>query len=227
MPFQFNTDFGLGAEGDGERYYLNVQPVIPISLSEDWNLISRTIVPVIWQRDVLPFPFEDEQFGLGDTVQSLFLSPVQPGPAGIIWGAGPVFLVPTATDELLGSVKFGLGPTAVALKQSGPWTYGILANHIWSVAGEGSRDDVSSTFVQPFVSRAFGRGITGTVNLESTYDWEHDQWTIPLNVGVSKVTRIGRQPISFQAGLRYYFETPEGGPDWGARFTVTPLFPRG
>jgi hypothetical protein len=225
VPFQFNTDFGLGRGGDGARYFLNVQPVVPISLNEDWNLISRTIVPVIGQTDV--FPFDEEQFGLGDTVQSLFLSPVQPGPGGIIWGAGPVFLVPTATDDLLGSEKFGVGPTAVALRQAGPWTYGVLANHIWSVAGDDDRADVNSTFLQPFLARSLGGGITANAAFESTYDWENDQWTIPLNVGLSKVTRIGRQPISFQGGVRYYFEAPDGGPDWGVRFTVTPLFPRG
>ena len=158
VPFQFNADFGLGPDGDGERYYLNVQPVVPISLSEDWNLISRTITPVIGQNDV--FPTDDDQFGLGDITQSFFLSPVQPGPGGIIWGAGPVLLIPTATDDLLGSEKFGLGPTIVALKQSGPWTYGLLANHIWSVAGDDDRDDVSSTYMQPFLARSLGQGVT-------------------------------------------------------------------
>lgn len=225
VPFQFNADFGLGPDGDGERYYLNVQPVVPVSLSEDWNLISRTIMPVVGQSDV--FPTDDDQFGLGDVVQSFFLSPVQPGPGGIIWGAGPVLLIPTATDDLLGSEQFGVGPTVVALKQSGPWTYGLLANHIWSVAGDEDRVDVNATYLQPFLARSLGQGITANVSLESTYDWEGDQWTVPLNLGVSKVTRIGTQPISFQAGLRYYFEAPEGGPDWGIRFTVTPLFPKG
>ena len=225
VPFQFNADFGLGPDGDGERYTLNVQPVVPMSLNDDWNLISRTIVPTIGQSDV--FGTGDDQFGLGDITQSFFLSPVQPGPGGIIWGAGPVLLIPTATDDLLGSEKLGLGPTFVGLKQSGPWTYGILANHIWSVAGDDDRADVSSTFMQPFVARSLGQGVTVNAAFEASYDWEGDQWTVPLNLGVSKVTRIGAQPISFQAGIRYYFEAPEDGPDWGLRFTVTPLFPRG
>src|SRR5688572_19920508 len=129
VPFQFNYDSGFGPN-DGDRVTLNIQPVIPISLNEDWNMISRTIVPVIWQEDIAG-PSGD-QFGLGDTVQSLFFSPKAPGPGGIIWGVGPVFLLPTGTDPLLGGEKWGAGPTGVVLKQSGPWTYGMLANHIWS-----------------------------------------------------------------------------------------------
>jgi hypothetical protein len=156
VPFQNNFDFGGGYKDDAFRYTLNLQPVVPISLSEDWNLISRTILPIVYQKDLLPpevtandvDPNED-QAGLGDTVQSLFLSPAHSDP---IWGVGPVILVPTATREVLGSEKWGIGPTGVVLKQSGPWTYGMLANHIWSFAGDGDRDDVSLTFLQPFAS---------------------------------------------------------------------------
>ncbi len=133
VPFQFNYDSGFGPE-DGHRVTLNIQPVIPITLNEDWNLISRTILPVIWQEDIAG-P-SGSQFGLGDTVQSLFLSPSAAGPGGIIWGAGPVFLLPTSTDPLLGTDRWGAGPTGVVLMQSGPWTYGMLANHIWSFAGQ-------------------------------------------------------------------------------------------
>jgi hypothetical protein len=153
VPFQNNFDFGLGPSHTGWRYTLNIQPVIPISLTKDWNLISRTILPVISQHNAVGAPVEaggDEveviqsgsratvdvnQDGLGDTVQSFFLSPVKSGPGGIIWGLGPVFLLPIATEDLLGSGKWGAGPTAVVLKQTGGWTYGILANHIWSIAG--------------------------------------------------------------------------------------------
>jgi hypothetical protein len=156
VPFQFNVDFGGGPDGDGESYLLNIQPVVPIQISPDWNMISRTIVPVRFQDDI----FDENVFGLGDITQSLFFSPVSPGPGGVIWGAGPVFLVPTATDDRLGSEKWGAGPTAVVLKQSGPWTTGALVNHIWSFAGDGGRPDVNSTFLQPFVSYALGSGQT-------------------------------------------------------------------
>ena len=141
VPLQSNFDFGAGVDDDGFAYTLNVQPVIPISISDDWNMISRTIVPIAF-RDYLPPP-DGNTFGLGDITQSLFFSPKTPGPGGIIWGVGPVFLIPTATDDFLGTGKFGIGPTAVVLKQAGPWTVGVLGNHIWSVAGEDDREDVN------------------------------------------------------------------------------------
>jgi len=144
VPFQSNFEFDGGPDDEGFRYLLNVQPVIPISISEDWNLISRTILPIIHQDDMIG---SDTQGGLGDITQSAFFSPKAPGFGGLIWGAGPVFLLPTATDDLLGAEQFGIGPTAVVLKQESGWTYGMLANHIWSVAGEDDRDDVSSSFL--------------------------------------------------------------------------------
>ncbi len=145
FPIQFNYDHHIGPAGDGERLTINVQPVIPFSLNENWNVISRTIVPIVSQGDI--FPSSGNQFGLGDVVQSVFFSPSAPTSSGIIWGAGPVLLLPTATDDLLGTKKWGLGPTAVALRQQGPWTIGGLINHIWSVAGDDNRADISSTFI--------------------------------------------------------------------------------
>jgi hypothetical protein len=140
LPLQSNFDFGIGPDNDGFRYTLNVQPVIPISLTPEWNLISRTILPIIYQDEI--FPGSGDQFGLGDTLQSLFLSPAKPGPGGLIWGVGPVFLLPTGTDELLGGEKWGAGPTAVVLTQLGHWTVGFLGNHVWSFAGDDGRSDV-------------------------------------------------------------------------------------
>lgn len=224
VPFQFNYDSGFGPN-DGERAYLNIQPVVPISLNEDWNVISRTILPVIWQKDIAG-P-SGEQSGLGDTTQSLFFSPKLPGPSGIIWGVGPAFLLPTATDDLLGSGKWGAGPTAVLLKQSGGWTIGALGNHIWSFAGEGDRAEVNSTFLQPFLSYTTSNAWTFGVNTESTYNWEAEEWSVPLNFTVAKVTKIGEQPVSFTAGVRYWAESPESGPDGiGFRGVVTFLFPK-
>jgi hypothetical protein len=150
VPFQLNYDPDIGPAEDGERWTLNFQPVVPIELNKDWNLISRTILPVIDQQDI--FPGAGSQTGIGDIVQSLFFSPKAPTESGWIWGVGPVFLLPTGSDELLTTDKWGGGPTGVALKQQGPWTYGILANHIWSFAGDDARPDVNSTFLQPFVN---------------------------------------------------------------------------
>jgi hypothetical protein len=225
VPFQFNFDDGFGRDDEGQRTFVNVQPVVPFSIGEDWNLISRTIVPVINQDDV--FPGAGNQFGLGDTVQSLFFSPKALTSGGWTWGVGPVFLLPTATDDLLGSEKWGVGPTAVALRQTATgWTYGVLANHIWSVAGDDDRADISATFLQPFLARGLGKGRTVSVGLESTYDWENEQWTVPLNIGYSQVARIGKQLVSYQGGLRYHLEAPDNGPEWGVRFTFTLLYPR-
>lgn len=224
VPMQSNFEWGAGADGNGFAYTMNIQPVIPISISDDWNLISRTILPIAF-RDYLPSP-DGNTFGLGDITQSLFFSPKAPGPGGLIWGVGPVFLLPTATDDFLGTGKFGIGPTGVALTQTGPWTVGVLANHIWSVAGEDDREDVNQTYLQPFVAYGLGHGTTISLSVESSYDWVADQWTVPINLGVSQVFKIGDQAMSFQVGGKYYADAPEGGPEWGIRTTLTFLFPK-
>ena len=224
VPFQLNHDFDIGQD-DGDRTLLNVQPVIPVSIDANWNMISRTIVPVITQDDAIPSG--GSQSGIGDVLQSLFFSPKAPTASGWTWGVGPVLSLPTASDDALGSEKWGAGPTAVALKQTADgWTYGALVNHVVSFAGDDSRADVSSTFLQPFLAKGIGRGRTLTVNLESTYDWENSQWTVPANFMYSKVTRVGDQLVSWTAGARYYFEAPDSGPKWGLRFVFTLLYPR-
>jgi hypothetical protein len=265
VPFQFNTDYKMGALDRGRQYKLNFQPVVPISVSEDWNLIVRTILPIMYQDDVtavntpsypglprwvreeLPpeywgeankiarrmyhdelekHPVDHYQGGLGDTVQSFFLSPKQPV-AGVILGAGPVVLWPTATDDRLGAQKWGAGPTLVALKQAGGWTYGVLANHIWSFAGEEERASVNATFVQPFLSYTTKSKTTFGINTEATYQWHDSYWTVPVNLTVAQLVRIGKLPVSITVGGRYYAEGPSGAPDWGLRLVITPLFPVG
>jgi hypothetical protein len=224
VPFQFNYDRRIGPGRDGDKYFMNIQPVIPISLTQDWNVISRTILPIVNQNHI--FPGAGSQFGLGDTVQSLFFSPVEPT-AGIIWGVGPVFLIPTGTDALLTAGKLGLGPTGVVLKQEGPWTFGMLFNHVWSVAGWESRPHVSNTFLQPFMAYTTQDAWTFTLNTESTYDWRAENWSVPLNFLLAKLTKIGDQPVQFQVGPRYWAESPSGGPHgWGGRFNVIFLFPK-
>lgn len=222
VPIQSNYDFGVGP-GDGTKWTTNIQPVIPFGISEDWNVISRTILPIIDQEGLAPAGDSLNKYGLGDTVQSFFFSPKESSP---IWGVGPVFLIPTASDSLLGSEKFGLGPTAVVLKQQGPWTFGALANHIWDVAGDSNRDGVNATFVQPFLAYILPTKTTLTLNTETTYDWHNDQWTVPINFIVSQMFKIGDQPMQAFAGARYYAERPENGPEWGIRFGLTFLFPK-
>jgi hypothetical protein len=223
VPFQANWDFGIGVN-DASRFTLNVQPVIPVSLTEDWNLIIRTILPVIDAES--PAPGIDDASGLGDTVQSFFFSPKEPV-NGWILAAGPVMLWPTATDDLLGGEKWGTGPTGLALKQTGPWTYGVLFNHLWSFAGEEDRSEVSATFIQPFCSYITSTKTTFTLNAESTYDWEREQWSVPLNAIISQLFKIGNHPVQAFVGGRYYAEGPEGGPEWGLRAGLVLLFPKG
>jgi hypothetical protein len=225
VPFQFNYDSNIGPADDGQRALLNIQPVIPFSINEEWNLISRTILPVVWQDDI--FPTAGSQFGLGDTVQSLFFSPKAPTAGGLIWGAGPVALLPTGTDDLLTGGKWGIGPTGVVLTQRGPWTVGALANHIWSFAGDESRADVNRTFVQPFVSYTTDEAWTFTLQTETSYDWESSDWSVPINATAAKLVRVGRQPVSLSAGARYWAESPTSGPEgFGVRLGATLLFPR-
>lgn len=224
VPFQLNYDSDIGPDDKGDRFLLNIQPVIPISLNEDWNLISRTILPVIYQSEV--FSGAGSQTGLGDTVQSAWFSPVELV-GGWVLGAGPVFLLPTGTDDLLTADKWGAGPTAIALKQDGPWTYGMLTNHIWSFAGVSSRNDVNVTFLQPFLSYTTPSAWSFTIQTESTYDWEGSQWTVPINALATKVVAIGSQRLQLGGGLRYWAASPDAGPEGiGFRFFVTFLFPR-
>jgi len=135
-------------------------------------------------------------------------------------------LLPSATDDLLGSEKWGAGPTAVVLKQQNGWTYGALANHIWSFAGDSARSDVSATYLQPFLSYTTKTATTFTLNTESTYDWTNNQWTVPLNFMIQQIVKIGEQPIALTVGARYYADKPDGGPAWGLRFALIFLFPR-
>jgi len=224
VPFQNNFEFNGGPNDDGFKYQLNIQPVVPFSLNEDWNLISRTIVPFIHQDDMIAKG--SSQTGLGDTVQSLFFSPKAPTSGGVIWAVGPVFQLPTATDNLLGEEKWGMGPTALALKQQNGWTYGALFNHIWSFAGDNDRRDVNRTFTQPFVSFTTKTQTTFGFNTETSYDWKSEQWTVPLNVTVGQLLKVGKLPVSLTLGAKYYAEGSSIAPEWGLRFVVTFLFPK-
>lgn len=223
LPLQLNYDSDIGPARQGEKWLLNVQPVVPVSINSDWNLISRTILPMVSQTDIVPGA--GSKSGIGDIVQSLFFSPKAPTAAGWIWGAGPVALLPTGADGL-SAEKWGLGPTAVLLKQEHGWTRGLLANHIWSVGGSGTQA-ISSTFVQPFLSYTTKSFTSFGINTESTYDWKAGQWSVPINLTVTQLLKVGGQPLTLQAGARYWAQAPgENGPTgWGARLALTFLFP--
>lgn len=224
FPIQANYDTNYGANDNGEVWRINVQPVIPISLNDDWNVISRTIVPIIDQSG-----FENDaqnKSGIGDTVQSLFFTPIEKI-NGWVLGAGPVFLLPTATNDVLGADKWGIGPTGIALNQFGPWTVGALANHIWSFAGDDDRSSVNATFLQPFINYILPTKTTLYLNTESTYDWNAGQWAAPINFGANQMLKIGEQPLQVGIGGRYWLDAPDNGPEgWGLRLNFIMLFPK-
>jgi hypothetical protein len=223
VPFQFNWDDNIGANRDGRKFYLNLQPVIPAKIDPDWTLISRVILPIVSQR--IPGIGDGSQSGVGDITGEFFLSPTSPGANGVIWGVGPAVLAPSNTD-FISARKWALGPTAVVLKQDSGWTYGMLANHLWSVGGGGTQD-ISSTFLQPFLNYTTKDAWTFGLDAESTYDWENKQWSVPFNLTVSKLTRVGKLPVSIGGGARYWADSPVSGPHgWGARLIVTFLFPQ-
>ncbi len=205
LPFQNNTDWGIG-NYNGSRNTLNIQPVVPFKLSSSLNLITRYIVPVIDQRDVTGAG--THQFGLGDATVSGFFSPAQ-SKNGLIWGAGPALLLPTATNDYLGTKKFGVGPTALVLKQARGNTVGVLVNQLWSVAGSSDRDDVSQLFVQPFFAHSFTSGASVGANMEWTQNWMASTTTLFLNPTVSGITKLGKQPMQMVIGPRI----PLAGPD--------------
>lgn len=225
VPAQYNYDEYGGSNDGASVSRLNIQPVIPFSLTDQWNVITRTIVPLIDQHG---FPADAmNESGLGDIVASQFFSPKAPAAGGWIWGAGPVWLLPSASDEMLGGEKWGLGPTAVVLKQQGAWTVGMLANHIWSVAGEDDRADINATFLQPFLSYITKTKTTLTLQTESTYDWENEAWSVPVIAVVSQLFKVGPQILQFGVSAKYWVESPDNGPEgWGARAQLTFLFPK-
>ena len=224
VPFQSNFNFGVGPDDD-LQYVLNIQPVVPFTLTEEWNLITRTIIPLIDQPELAP-GFGDE-FGLGDIQMSLFFSPAKPG--AFIWGLGPVFQFPTATDESLGTEKWAAGPTAVALTIQGPWVVGVLVNNIWSFAGDDDRDDVNQMLLQYFINYNLPGGWYLTSSPIITANWEansDNRWTVPIGGGIGKIHRIGKLPVNLQLAAFYNVETPDGGPEWQLRFQFAFLFPR-
>lgn len=225
IPIQMNYDGDIGLQDEGWKLQTNIQPVLPFYLTENWNLISRTILPVTYQEDI--FTGTGSQFGIGDINQSLFLSPGKPSTSAIIWGAGPIFLLPTATDSLLGAKKWGAGPTAVVLRMKGPWTIGMLGNHVWSFAGDSDHPDISNTFMQPFAAYTWPSAWTVSVQSESTYNWKTEKWAVPINMAVSKLVRIGKLPVSLQAGVGYWLESPDVAAEgWRFRLQANFVLPK-
>jgi len=226
IPLQNNFNFNVGPKNE-MQYVGNIQPVIPIKLTEEWNLITRTILPIINQPS--PAPGVSSNFGLGDLNPTFFLSPGKPG--ALIWGVGPTFTLPTATDTALGSGKWSMGPAAVVLTMQGPWVLGVLANQQWSVAGDSDRRSVSQLLIQPFVNYNLPDGWYLTSSPIITANWMADsgnQWTVPLGGGFGKLWRVGKVglPVNTQLSAYYNIEKPQGAADWSLRFQVQVLLPK-
>lgn len=232
LPFQNNTLFGVGPDDDVANV-LNIQPVIPFTVG-DWNIINRTIVPVVYLPDVtsgLPELPEGvsggDSLGLGDINHSIYFSPANSGP--VIWGVGPSLSIPTATDKKLGTQKRSAGPAAVALAQPGPWVIGSLVRQLWSFAGDSDRQDVSQLLIQPFVNYNMDQGWYLVSSPIVTANWKADSddtWTVPAGGGFGTIFRIGDQPINAQLQGFYNVEHPQFGPEWVMRFQLQFLFPK-
>jgi hypothetical protein len=222
LPLQNNMQFGVGPD-DRVLNVLNIQPVYPFKLNDDWNLITRTILPVISS----PVPGTDRTNGLGDLNFTAFFSPSEPGK--VIWGVGPVLSFPTATDELLGTDRYSGGISAVALTMPGNWVVGALASQVWDYAGADDGTDVNSFLFQYFINYNFPSGWYFTSAPIMTANWDApsgEKWSIPIGGGAGKIVRLGKLPLNINSQLFYYVEKPTGGPDWEWRFQVQAMFPK-
>jgi len=224
LPLQNNTNFGFGPY-DRTQNVLNIQPVVPISLSSKWNLITRTIFPVITQPDF--FSESGSTTGLGDTNFTGFISPAQPGK--FIWGIGPAIIIPTATDESLGSGKWSAGPSVVGLTIQGPWVAGLLVSNVWSFAGQSDRADVNFFLAQYFVNYNMNHGwylVSAPIITSNNQASSGNQWIVPFGGGFGKIFRIGKQPMNFNTQAFYNAVKPDFGPDWQWRVQLQFMFPK-
>jgi hypothetical protein len=225
FPIQNNTNFDYGPR-EKTQNVTNIQPVIPFHFNEDWTVISRTIAPLVYQPEF--FDGQGSDFGLGDIQQTLFFAPKEPG--RLIWGAGPILSMDTATDDRLGTGKWSAGPAAVALSMQPPWVFGALVQNMWSFAGDSDRDDVNQMLIQPFVNYNLPGGWYLSSSPIITANWEADSdntWTIPLGGGLGRLFRVGKLPINMSLQAFYNVEKPDDlGPDWTLRFQVQTLFPK-
>jgi hypothetical protein len=218
----FNPHTGINKE---DSYVLQMKPVVPFRLSDDWVVITRTIIPVIQVPDLSPSV--NGTSGLGDVQTSLFLSPAKGGP--IIWGAGPVISLPTATEDILGTKKVSIGPTAVVLSIQGHWLFGTLVQNLSSVAGPSARPDVNQMLMQPFVNYNMRHGWYLVSSPIITSNWEvnsNNRWTVPVGGGVGRIVHFGKLPVNSYAQFFRNVERPDGTTSWSARFQMQFLFPK-
>ena len=237
LPFQNNTSFGIGPN-DAISNVLNIQPVYPVGLSENWNLINRGIVPLIYREEVLPALEIGDATGLGDISYTGFISPAKPGK--LIWGVGPSFLFPTATEDRWASDKWSAGAGVVLLTMPGHWVLGVLVQNVWSFAGDDNADDVNQLLLQPIINYNFDKGWYFTSVPVITANWEADsdnRWTVPVGGGFGKIMKWGKQPIDLSLAAFYNVEQPNPlvgqgvnldnqGETWTLRLQIKLLFPK-
>jgi hypothetical protein len=246
VPIQSNTNFGIGPF-DRNQNVLNIQPVIPISLNDSWNMIIRWVAPVVWQpapgtANLEVFGIDENTpaflaaqdvqahagvFGFGDMTPTFFLTPAKH--RNLIWGAGPMFVLPTATGRVLGQGKLSAGPSIVAVIQPGHWTLGTLVNNVWSIAGQSARADVNQMTFQYFINYNLKKGWYISVSPIINANWKASTgnvWTVPVGGGVGRVLRVGFQPVNVSAALYGNVVHPTDGSPWGMRLQIAFLFPK-
>ena len=157
----------------------------------------------------------------------VFVSPRKPGK--VIWGVGPAFVIPTATDTILGQGKVSLRPTFVALTQPDHWTLGVLTENVWSVAGGGSRPNVNQFLLQYFINHNMKKGWYIDIAPIITANWEASSgnvWTVPVGGGLGRLMKIGFRPMSMSAQFYGNAVHPSGASPWGMRIQIALLFPK-
>lgn len=220
IPLQSNTNFGYGPANDKTQEILNIQPVIPVHVTEDWNLITRTIFPLVWQPS---FTGGDTSFGMGSVAFTAFLSPAKPGE--LTWGIGPVVTFPATSSSVGSTNTWGLGPSVVLLTMPGPWVLGVLANNVWSIAGA----KANSLLIQYFVNYNFGKTgwyLTTAPIITAGWDTPSGQrWVVPFGAGVGKLVRVGKLPVNMNVSAYYNAVKPDIGPEWQMRVQAAVLLP--
>ncbi len=218
----FNPQTGINKK---DSYVLEMKPVVPFNLSNNWNLVTRTVIPVIQVPDLAPGV--NGTSGVGDVQLSLFLSPSKAG--AVIWGAGPVVSFPTASQEILGTKKLSVGPTVVVLRSQGHWLFGTLVQNLFSVAGPSGRPNVNQMLMQPFANYNLKHGWYLTSSPVITANWEvnpNQRWVVPVGGGVGKIVHFGKLPVNMYTQVFRNVERPDGTTPWSVRFQAQLLFPK-
>ena len=219
VRFEDNAQFGFGPDDEVLNFF-RIQPLVPVKLSEDWHLVTRAIIPIVHQ------PWPESTDGLSDIGLNFFLTPGRAGK--FIWGVGPALILPTATDDKIGTEKWSAGPAVAAVYYTGPWVIGAVAQNVWSFAGEDERNDVNLMTVRPLINYNLPNGWYLSSSPSIAANWEakeDDRWLVPVGGGVGKIFTIGNQRMSALLESYYHIKSPDIGPDWQLRFQLSFLFP--